>query len=339
MIRWLKYLHDRTNIFTKVLVANAVIVLVGGLFGALLTYYAYRGEEPHDLLLATFIVTGIGLSVGVNYAILRLAFQPLFLLQETIERVRSGDFNARAPHVGGDPDLDQVLDTCNLMLDKLREHRQAVAGQILRALEEERKRIARELHDETSQALTTLKINLEAVEQKMGDAPPELKERIRRTKEYTSKTLDEIRRLMFDLRPSVLDDLGLVPALRNLVKERLKGLDLEIDFTVDGLVERLPEELETALFRVIQEAITNVIKHAQATQLSVSLTEESGVIVARIHDNGIGFNPAELAGGGDRGLGLFGMQERTALVGGRLEIDARRGRGTTVRVWIPNRRR
>lgn len=335
MVRWIKYLHDRTSIFTKVLVANAAIVLTGGLFGALLTYFAYHGEEPGALLLTATILVGIALSVGVNYAILRLAFQPLFLLQETIERVRAGDHNARAPHRGGDPDLERVLDTYNIMLDRLQEHRQAVAAQILRAMEEERKRIARELHDETSQALTTLKVNLEAVEQKMVGAPPDLKDRIRFTKEYTGKTLDEIRRLMFDLRPSMLDDLGLVPALRHLVKDRVKRLGLQVDLLIEGFEGRLPEDLETAIFRVVQEAITNVIKHAAATELIISLTQESGAIVGRVQDNGCGFNPADLPGYGDRGLGLFGMYERTSLVGGRLEIETAPGRGTTVRIWIP----
>jgi two-component system, NarL family, sensor histidine kinase UhpB len=338
MIRWLRYLHERTNILTKVLVANAAIVLAGGLLGALLAHFAFRGEEPNDLLMALLVLAAIALSVGVNYAILRLAFVPLFVLQETIERVRAGDYHARAPRVGGDPDLERVLETTNLMLDRLQVHRKEVAAQTLRALEEERKRIARELHDETSQALTTLKVNLEAVEQKMGRAPADLRERIRFTKEYTAQTLDEIRRLMFDLRPSMLDDLGLVPALRHLLKERVRGLGLQVDFHVEGLEERLPEDLETALFRVIQEAVTNVIKHARASRVQIVLRVEAGAIVVRVQDDGAGFDPSALSGRDGRGLGLFGMQERTALVGGRLEIDAAPGRGTTVRVWVPYRR-
>jgi len=338
-MRWLKYLHNRTSIFTKVLVANAAIVVVGSLSAVAISHYLWRGPAPELALGVLFVLVGLAISLGVNYAILRLAFQPMFHLQATLDRVSRGDFSARVTGVEGDPDIARVSAIANLMLDRLVEHRQAVAAQILRAMEEERKRIARELHDETSQSLTTMMVNLDVVEKQLPDPGDELANRVRLTKEIARRTLDETRRLMFDLRPSVLDDLGLVPALRWFVNQRVQPLGLKVDFTATGLNERLVDDLETALFRIMQEAITNAVKHAKAKAVQVTLTREPGQILGVVQDDGVGFHPVQVVSKDDRerGLGLFGMQERAALVGGSVQIDSAPGRGTTVRVTVPDR--
>lgn len=338
-MRWLAYLHNRTSIFTKVLVANASIVIVGSLLAVGVVTRVWRGQQPQPTAEAILIGTGLLISLGVNYAILRFAFQPLFTLQATLDRVRSGDFSARVPDVEGDPHIANVTETANLMLDRLAEHRQAVSAQILRALEEERKRIARELHDETSQSLTSVLVNLEAVEKQLPDVPDEVLIRLRLTKEIARRSLDETRRLMFDLRPSVLDDLGLVPALRWFISQRVQPMGLQVDFQAQGLEERLPDELETALFRIMQEAITNAVKHAKASYLKVNIAREPGRILGVIQDDGIGFHPVHVAGRGEkeRGLGLFGMKERATLVGGAVQVESSPRRGTTVRVFVPDR--
>lgn len=338
-MRWLVFLHNRTSIFTKVLVANAFMVVLGILLAVLLVGPKARPTAPDHRAEVMFILVGLVISLAVNYAILRLAFQPLFTLQATLDRVRRGDFSARVPPVAGDPDIAQVTETANLVLDRLAEHRQVVAAQILRAQEEERKRIARELHDETSQSLTSVVVNLVAVEQQMPAGPEELLNRLRLTKDIAQRTLDETRRLMFDLRPSVLDDLGLVPALRWFINQRVLPVGLQVELQTSGLEQRLPEELETAIFRILQEAITNVVKHAQAKNLKVRLAREPGRIAGLVADDGAGFTPAASTGkgDGDQGLGLFGMQERAALVGGTVQIKSAPGSGTTVEVSVPDR--
>lgn len=337
-MRWLWYLHKRTSIFTKVLVANASIVIIGSLLAVWITTRVTAGLLKPSAE-ALFISIGLLVSLGINYFILRVAFQPLLTMQGTLDRVRRGDFSARVPDVEGDPAIERVIETANLMLDRLAEHRQVVAAQILRALEEERKRIARELHDETSQSLTSMLVNLEAVEKQVQEIPEEALSRLHVTKEIAQRALDETRRLMFDLRPSVLDDLGLVPALRWFISQRVTPRGLPVDFQVRGLEERLPEELETALFRIMQEAITNAVKHGKAKHLTVRMTREPGGIQGEVVDDGIGFHPVRLVGleEKDRGLGLFGMQERAALVGGSVQIESAPGRGTLVRVTVPDR--
>lgn len=341
-MRWLSYLHSRTSLFTKVLVANGIIVLVGAVSAVLIFTYFWRGEVPSPAWELALIAIGLIVSLGVNYAILRVAFRPLFTLQATLDRVRQGDFSARVPEVAGDPDIARVTEIANLMLDRLAEHRQAVSSQILRAQEEERKRIARELHDETAQSLTSIVVSLEAVEQQFGGAEmdEQLVARLRHTKEIAQRTLDETRRLMFDLRPSVLDDLGLVPALRWFISQRVLPRGLKADFQATGLETRLPEELETALFRIMQEAITNSVKHARANTIRVQLTCEADRIVGVVADDGQGFQPVHVTSkpAKDRGLGLFGMQERAVLVGGTVQIESTPGRGTTVRITVPNRK-
>jgi len=336
----LQLLHNRTSLFVKVLVANALIVVVGSALAVVMVTRLWHVGDPVSLYAEIMIMLiGLAISLGVNWLILRLAFRPLFTLQGTLDRVRQGDFSARVPEVKGDPDIARVTETANLMLDRLAEHRQALAAQILRALEDERKRIARELHDETSQSLTSLLVNLEAVERQLQDDPTEALSRLTITKDITRRSLDETRRLMFDLRPSVLDDLGLVPALRWLISHRVHPVGLQAEFSSNGFDERLSEELETALFRILQEAINNTVKHAKASTIRIELTHEPGQIVGVVQDDGIGFVPMqpEPIGVRDRGLGLFGMHERAALVGGKIEISSALGRGTVVRVVVPDR--
>lgn len=334
--RFILRLHNRTSLLQKVLIANSAIVIAGGILGAAFTTRALHGSEVGALTVVAVVLVGLGISVGVNYFLLLVAFQPLFSLRTIMERVRQGNYQARADALPGDPDVRELTETFNLMLDELEQHRQQVSSQIIEAMEKERKRIARELHDETSQALTSLVVNLEAMENRMVDLDPTMGERIRTTKELTHRTLGEIRRLMYDLRPSVLDDLGLLPAVRWFVKNRLQPAGIQCDYHPEGFEEeRPPEVLETTLFRIVQEALTNVLKHSRATHVSVRLWREPGFVGARVIDDGRGFNLKEMDGRDERGLGLFGMQERAALLGGRLSIDTAKGAGTTVTVTLP----
>lgn len=213
--------------------------------------------------------------------------------------------------------------------------------QIVEAQESERKRIARELHDATSQSLTAISLGLRGVEKLVERDVPVPAAQIRELQTYSSNALGELRRLIADLRPSQLDDLGLVAALQWYVQSFEQRWAIDTRFEVDGQPGRLPTEYETVLFRIIQEALTNIAKHAQATQATVSLHTSAGAIQVMVEDNGVGFDPTAVlrAGEGDTeaaaGWGLLGIQERTSLLGGVCKIQSEPGNGCRISVRIP----
>lgn len=204
---------------------------------------------------------------------------------------------------------------------------------VIGAQEEERKRIARELHDETSQDLATLLLSIET---QVAAAPEEIKERLLRMKAMAGRTLDSIHRLIFDLRPAVLDDLGLPSALRWSAESRLEPMGIDLDFRVEGRERRLSSEIETTLFRIGQEAISNIARHAEAESVGITVTFGEDHIRLRIEDDGKGFDQ-EMVGSvidGPRGLGLLGMRERASLLSGNLVVQSGPGKGTRLEATI-----
>ena len=206
--------------------------------------------------------------------------------------------------------------------------RKVVEGQEL-----ERKRLARELHDETGQALTSILLGLRSIEEASGDRE-DIRNAVLSLRELVVSTLQDVRRLAVELRPTALDDFGLVPALERLAETFSEQTGVEVQ--VEGALgeQRLASETETALYRIVQEALTNVIKHAQATTVSVVLTKKGENVVAVIEDDGRGFDTSQPQG---EGLGLLGMRERIALLRGRVSVESSEGRGTTVAVEVPLR--
>ena len=199
---------------------------------------------------------------------------------------------------------------------------------VVAAQETERQRLARELHDETGQALTSMLLGLRTAEETKDDAAR--RQALASLRELASSTLQDVRRLAVELRPKALDDFGLVAALERLVegfRERT-GLDAQFQARLDG---RLPYDTETALYRIVQEALTNVVKHSRATTVSIVLARKGASVTAVIEDDGVGFTPDAPA----EGLGLVGMRERIALVGGRLTIESASGAGTTLVAEVP----
>ncbi len=205
--------------------------------------------------------------------------------------------------------------------------RKVVAGQ-----EFERRRLARELHDETGQALTSILLSLKQVDE--AKSVDEARATVAAARELVVQTLQSVRRLAVELRPKALDDFGLVPALERLGDEfaEQSGIDADVQTNLDS--DRLPEEVETALYRIVQEALTNVAKHAGASHVSVVVTRREGLVMAVVEDDGKGFGAA---GGEGEGLGLVGMKERVGLLGGRLAIESTEGAGTTVVAEVPVR--
>jgi signal transduction histidine kinase len=218
-------------------------------------------------------------------------------------------------------------------LKQREERRGDFLKKIITAQEEERKRIARELHDETGQLLTSLILGLKLVESS-SDAE-ESRKGIAELRALTQQTFEEVRRLALQLRPSVLDNLGLVPALEAFIKECAVKFGGDINLEVRGLDQRLPGEVEITLYRVVQEALTNVSKHAEATHAQVLLERRGASILAIVEDNGKGFDPERVLDSSRKSLGLLGIQERVSLLGGRFQLHSEPGKGTKIMVEVP----
>jgi signal transduction histidine kinase len=203
---------------------------------------------------------------------------------------------------------------------------------VVAAQELERRRLARELHDETGQALTSILLGLRTVED--AKSPEEVHAAAATLRELVVDTLQDVRTLAVELRPKVLDDFGLVPALERLVATFSEKTEIAVDLEAALPEERLPAEIETALYRIVQEALTNVVKHAGASRVSVLLTRGDASVTAVVEDDGRGFEAGESSG---EGLGLVGMRERVGLLAGRLAIESTEGAGTTLVAEVPLR--
>ena len=213
--------------------------------------------------------------------------------------------------------------------------RRELLRQTVQAQEEERQHIARELHDEASQALTALSWGLAAVEEALPDHPDEACERTGELRRLTEQVMNNLRQLSIRLRPAVLDELGLVPALITYADDCSTRFPFVVDAQVTGTRRRLPPEVETTLYRIAQEAITNVAKHAQATQATVMVEAEGGTVRLVIADDGVGFDSTCAAQTGEpQGWGLITMCERAEAMGGHCEIESHPGEGTQVVVEV-----
>jgi two-component system, NarL family, sensor histidine kinase UhpB len=326
-------------IFTKVLVANCLIVFLGALFGTLVTartVQATPGDSPYELV---FLFAGIGalLSVAVNFVVLKAALRPLDMIARTVEEVRKGNLRARAERDSfSDPQIENLRETLNAMLDRLDEHRarlRALSLQIMGAQEEERLRIARELHDETAQVLASLLVRQRLIER--SPDPETLQRTLADLRALTSEALEGVRRMALELRPTMLDDLGLVAALEAFARTFSQRTGLTVEFRANGRPERLSPQVELVTFRVVQEALSNVGRHGGARRVVVSLDARPQALIVTVADDGRGFDPSAVLDSRQRSLGLFGMRERAALVGGQLSIDSAPGRGTSVCLEVP----
>jgi signal transduction histidine kinase len=197
------------------------------------------------------------------------------------------------------------------------------------AQESERRRLALELHDETGQALTSILLGLGSLEENLDTDVQ--RAGVKAVREIVVRTLQSVRELAVELRPKVLDDFGLVPALERLTETLRERSGLEVEF-ISRVDDRLPDEVETTLYRIVQEALTNVVKHASARRVSIMLGRNNGMVSALVEDDGRGFDPAQTREGG---FGLEGMRERVALLGGTLKVESRKNAGTTLKVEVP----
>jgi signal transduction histidine kinase len=208
-------------------------------------------------------------------------------------------------------------------------------GDLFVSIEADRRRIAHELHDGVGQSLTLLVSGLRTVVLKTQDE--DLVLRCRDLKELAKQALVDVKRLALGLRPSLLDDLGLAAALQRIISDFREHHALDIQLDMDQLSDiRLPEAVETALYRITQEALANVATHSQATKVAIRFCIDQQAIELRIEDNGVGIVPSKLSGANPGHLGITGMRERAALIGGKLTISSQSGKGTQLAVRLPN---
>ncbi len=292
-----------------------------------------------QLLITTVLVSIIGITAAGFLT--WLLTRPIVTLATAANAVAKGDLSQQVRR-WADDEIGDLSSAFNSMTDSLakageeraeREHlRERYVKAVIAAQEDERKRIARELHDGTSQSITSLMIGLRA----LGDCGnEEMKRRAEELRGVATRTLDEVHALSLQLRPSVLDDLGLAAAVERYVADCRKRTDITFDLAMRGLDDqRLPSEVETAVYRIVQEAITNVLRHARASAASVMIERRDGALRAIVEDDGQGFEIAT-AGKADQRLGLFGMRERAELLGGTLTIESQPGRGASIFIEIP----
>jgi two-component system sensor histidine kinase UhpB len=331
-------------IYHKVLIANSSVVVLGAVAGTWITIQTVR-RAPEDRfvpLAAAFVAAGIVLSVAGNWLALRVAFRPLDELQRVGNRVRTGDLSARARiAMMADPELASLATALNLTLDELAEDRaqlRSLTSQVIRAQEDERRRVARELHDETAQMLFAQLLRITALR---SSADPLVREAAEQLEHVTVEALEGVRRLALELRPPALDDLGLEAALGELAQRHAELLRVPIAYRFRGSRDRVPPDVELVLYRVAQEALTNASKHARATRVEVEVDRRSELIRLTVRDDGRGFDVERFRDtrGAGVGLGLFGMEERLALVGGDLRIVSEPGAGSELQASIPLRPR
>lgn len=208
--------------------------------------------------------------------------------------------------------------------------------QIIRAQEEERKRLSREIHDGPAQSLANVVLRMEYCEKLMDVDPDKVRDELKELKKIVKNNLQDVRKIIFDLRPMALDDLGVVPALKRYIEDFKDKNNINILTSFRGRESRFDPALEIALFRLIQESLNNVVKHARASEVKVSVDVNDNMVKAVVEDNGVGFILAKaLNNYAGAKFGLISMKERTELLGGNINIETKPGQGTKIMFVIP----
>lgn len=312
------------SLLSQVLAVNALLVAATVLVAAVavnLRVGAVTGSREAIVLGAAIVASLLG-----NALLLRRRFIPLDRVIGAMERADLAAPGGRvAPASGESREVARLNAAFNVMLDRLEGERREASRAAVRAQERERQRIAQDLHDEANQALTAVLLRLEASAQA---APPALGRELRETKRLTTRAMEELLALARQLRPTVLDDHGLLPALQTQVRDFGEQTGIDTEFRRHGQVPKLTPEQQLVIYRVTQESLSNIAQHAGAQRVEVELSFV-GRTLLRVSDDGRGF-----VGGREGGLGLSGMRERALLVGGHLAIHSAAGSGTRVELTM-----
>jgi len=320
----------RVPLLAKLAGANLLIVA-----SALIAVSVERRLDTH-ISIVSILGGALAASLVVNLALVYVALRPLTDLESTAERLAAGDLEARVPTIMlADRDMARVGTTLNALLDRLIEDRareRRLAAQVISAQDEERARVARELHDSTAQILTAVMLQLGVAARESTSAP--LDARIATLRELAAEALEEVRSLSHTMHPRVLDDLGLAAALEWLARQTRAQEPLDVQVDAAEFDPPIPAPVAAALYRVAQEALRNAARHAEAKHVAVRLRGDASSAVLEIEDDGRGFDVA-LAEKRRPGMGLFSMRERIGLVNGRLAVSSAPKRGTRVVATVP----
>lgn len=341
----------RTN---EAVIKDIVVPIRSGTLGFIRVGMTQKNIEA--ILLTTtikLILTAIIVLIIAMFAVYfltRVVTEPILELVEATKAVAEGRFTTARVNTGSwIKEVDQLAMAFNIMSDKLQESkmdaeileekRKQLLARLITVQEEERKRISRELHDETGQSLTAMTLELRMMDS--AASLQEVRQRAGNIREIINHTFDSLRKLIWELRPSSLDDLEIEAVIKRHIIEGLINVGIYADLQVhnlDGV--KLTPEVSTAVFRIVQEAVTNAVKHGQANNISIILGKNENSFLAIVEDNGIGFNVDEAINSAldKKKFGLFGMEERANLVEGQLIIESKMGTGTTVYIKIPVKR-
>lgn len=324
-----------------VMIQDVAVPVLGGKAGVIrlgMSEATISAEvTQHILGISVWVLLIIMLALAVAYAWTSFLTKPISQLAEAARAIGRGDFRWKAP-VWAKDEIGSLGSAFNEMSQELilkEKMREQLLARLINAQEDERKRISRELHDETSQALTSLKVGLKLVEESADAA--QVRKKLTELRALATQTLENVHQLAVELRPSLLDDLGLIAAIQKYTEEYSTEMNINVDSHVSGFGEqRLPPEIEVTVYRIFQEALTNIVKHAEANNVSVVLSCHDSSLVVIIEDDGKGFDVNAVISSTDgKRLGLFGMYERASLVGGKLTIESQPGAGTTIFLDIP----
>ncbi len=332
----LRILHG--PLLYKVLLLNCGTTALLALAGAVVAIHHVQPQpgDAHIDLIGFFLITSIVVSLVVDFLLLRLLLAPLDQLEAAVDDALQGKQHPVAPSIISDKRLDRLAAAFTAMQETLQNNAQqmhVLSQQVVYAQEEERERIARELHDEVAQTLTSVLLYMKLLEK---SSDPENTQRLQNLRRLITHALHDMRQLAVDLHPQILDDWGLEAALGQRVNELNADGSRQIDLQVmGGSQERLPRDLEVTFFHVAREALNNVVHHSRARCTQVLLRREADWLTLEVQDDGVGFDPNILRARRADGFGFSSMRERLALVSGELTIDSQPGRGTRISARAP----
>jgi signal transduction histidine kinase len=317
----------RAPLAVKVVGANLVVIAM---------FVGAWVMSGHAISLAgALLVLG---GIAIHLVLILIALRPIRDLDDVASRVWKGDYAARVSRSAvADQDTLRVGSMFNILLDSLADDRarmRALASEVITAGEVERAALARELHDSTAQRLAALLLQLSAAARDCKD--PALAPRLAAARDAAEEVTEEVRMLSQTIRPLVLDELGLIPALEKLARDATIGTGIDVDVHADSAPRSIPPNIASALYRVAQEAVRNAVLHASAHRIRIVLLSDAGSARLEILDDGVGFDPAIIEAS-DSALkgGLSSMRERVALVDGGLEIKTAPRGGTTIVATVP----
>jgi two-component system, NarL family, sensor histidine kinase UhpB len=311
------------GLYARVLLVNVAILVTAFLLLVLTPVRVSPTVTSGQLVI---LLAGLGLMLASNALLLRFSMAPLDRLMGLM---RSADVlqPGRRLDAGGTPEVAEVITAFNATLERLEDERRASMRRVLSAQEAERRRIAQELHDQIGQNLTAVVLELKRLQ---GHVTEEWADTLADAQELARESLEELRRISYELRPAALDDLGLASALAALADAVARRAEIEVRHEVAPGLPPLGPDVELAVYRIAQETLTNAVRHSGCTRVRVRLVEEDGAVYLRVADDGRGLGSHPRSGGGIRG-----MRERALMIGGRLVLGVADEGGVEVELCIP----